>query len=61
MRNIIDLLERMTRKEPELREFFLFKFRPEFAEKWVTLPVMKDLLTDPWEPADLTPLLLDRP
>lgn len=61
MRNIMELLERLTVKEPEFREFFLFKFRPEFADEWVTPPIMKDLLSDPWERAKLGPLPLDRP
>jgi len=60
MRNMIDLLARLTVHEPKLREFFLFKHKPEFAEEWVTPPIMYDLLTDPWERAGLAPFFLDR-
>lgn len=58
--NMLDLLEELTAKDPELRELFLFKVRPEFAEEWLTPPVMKDLLMEPWERAGLEPLYLDR-
>lgn len=61
MRNMIDRLEKLTRKEPKLRQFFLFKHKRIFHEEWLVPPIMTDLLTDPWERAGMEPLLLDRP
>lgn len=60
MHNMMDLLERMTKKEPHMREFFLFKFRPEFADVWIVPPVMPDMLTNPWLRAALPPLDLSK-
>jgi hypothetical protein len=60
MANLIADLEEETKNCPHLREFFLFKCKPQFSGEWITPPVMTDLLTDPWERAALPPLFLDR-
>jgi hypothetical protein len=60
MRNMMSILEKMTRKEPELREFFLFKVKPIFSGEWQTPPIMYDQLADPWERAGLQPFYLDK-
>lgn len=62
MQNIGERLARLTKKEPELRAFFLLKHKRIFHEEWLVPPIMTDLLTDPWgRAADLPPFLLDRP
>jgi hypothetical protein len=38
LQNIIALLERMTRREPELRVHFTFKYKPVFHKQWIVRP-----------------------
>jgi len=51
MYNMIKRLEELTEPTPHLRKHFIFKYKPLFNGVWTTPPVMRDLLTDPWERA----------
>lgn len=61
MQNIIKLLYRLTKNDPHLRKYFLFRFKREFAGEWQVPEIMRDLVTDPWERADLPPFFLTNP
>lgn len=58
MENMLELLERLTRKCPEYRAHFLFKHKRIFHEEWLVPPIMTDILTDPWPRAGMDPLSL---
>lgn len=60
MNNIIKLLIQMTTHNPKLREHFCFKWKKGLMGRWKPLPIMTDLVTDPWM-TTTTPFFINKP